>query len=82
MLPGWRDSSYYSDKERAALAWTEALTRVEQTRAPDEDWDLVEAAFEPVEQAWLTLAIGTINLWNRVQIGFRATHPTALHEVA
>lgn len=74
ILAGWRDSTLYSARERAALAWTEALTRVEKTGAPDEDWTVLEEAFNPSEIAWLSLAIGAINLWNRVQIGFRAPH--------
>lgn len=74
MLPAWRESLLYSDRERAALAWTEALTLVADTGAPDEDWARLEAVFTPDERAWLSLAIGAINLWNRVQVGFRATH--------
>lgn len=75
MLPAWRESSLYSERERAALAWTEALTLVAQTGAPDADYDLIKAVFSESEQANLTLAIGAINLWNRLQVGFRAAHP-------
>ena len=75
LLTGWRESSLYSERERAALAWTEALTRLAETGAPDADWALVEAAFDPTERAWLSLAIGAINVWNRLQVGFRAPHP-------
>lgn len=75
MLTAWRESSLYTPRERAALAWTEALTRVADTGAPDADWALVEDAFEPAERAWLSLAIGAINVWNRLQVGFRAAHP-------
>lgn len=78
MLPAWRESSLYSDRERAALVWTESLTRVADTGAPDADWALVEEAFTPDERAWLSLAIGAINVWNRVLVGFRAAHPTSL----
>lgn len=80
MLPAWRESSLYSERERAALAWTEALTRLPDTAAPDEDWFLVEAVFSEDERAWLSLAIGAINLWNRVQAGFRVPHPISLPE--
>ncbi|WP_237221903.1 hypothetical protein [Sinorhizobium meliloti] len=45
------------------------------TGAPDEDWALIEAAFTAEERSWLSLAISAINLWNRLQVGFRATHP-------
>jgi AhpD family alkylhydroperoxidase len=75
MLTAWRESSLYSPRERAALAWTEALTRLAETGAPDADWALVEAAFDPTERAWLSLAIGAINVWNRLQVGFRVPHP-------
>lgn len=78
MLPAWHESTLYSERERAALAWTEALTRVAETGAPDADWVLVEEAFTPDERAWLSLVIGAINIWNRVQVGFRAPHPTTL----
>lgn len=78
MLPAWRESPIYTPRERAALAWTEALTRLEQSGAPDADWQAVVAAFTEEERAWLSLAIGAINLWNRVQVGFRAAHPEDL----
>lgn len=78
MLPAWRESTLYSARERAALAWTEALTLVAETSAPDEDWARVEAAFTADERAWLSLSIGAINAWNRIQVGFRAPHATTL----
>jgi AhpD family alkylhydroperoxidase len=78
MLVAWRESPLYSPRERAALAWTEALTRLEQTGAPDADWQAVTEAFSEDERAWLSLAIGAINVWNRVQVGFRAAHATDL----
>nr|WP_240480237.1 carboxymuconolactone decarboxylase family protein [Enhygromyxa salina] len=78
MLTAWRESSLYLDRERAALAWTEALTLVAETGAPDEDWAAVEAAFTADERAWLSLAVGAINTWNRIQVGFRAAHPVAI----
>jgi AhpD family alkylhydroperoxidase len=75
MLDAWRESQLYSPRERAALAWTEALTRLADTRAPDADYELVKAEFTEAEQVNLTLAIGAINVWNRFQVGFRAAHP-------
>ncbi|MEI4474052.1 carboxymuconolactone decarboxylase family protein [Frigidibacter sp. MR17.24] len=78
MLPAWRESPLYSPRERAALAWTEALTRLPDSGAPDADWAEVEAAFDTDERAWLTIAIGAINLWNRVQAGLRVPHATTL----
>jgi alkylhydroperoxidase family enzyme len=65
----------YNERERAALTWTEALTRVAETGAPDADYDVFKRAFTESEQVNVTLLIGAINLWNRLQIGFRATHP-------
>jgi AhpD family alkylhydroperoxidase len=82
MLNAWRESSLYSDRERAALAWTEALTLLAKTGAPDADYDLIKAAFTESEQVNLTLAIGAINLWNRLQVGFRAAHPVDAADVA
>ncbi|MDH2328133.1 carboxymuconolactone decarboxylase family protein [Cereibacter sp. SYSU M97828] len=82
MLPAWRESPLYAPRERAALAWTEALTRVAETGAPDADWAEVQDAFTPDERAWLSLAIGAINLWNRVQIGFRSPHALDLPHAA
>lgn len=75
MLNAWRESSLYNDRERAALAWTEALTWLADTGAPDADYALVKAAFSDAEQVNLTLAIGSINAWNRLQVGFRVAHP-------
>jgi AhpD family alkylhydroperoxidase len=75
MLNAWRESSLYNERERAALAWTEALTRVSETGAPDADYEMVKSAFNETEQVYLTLAIGAINAWNRLQVGFRAAHP-------
>ena len=71
LLNGWRESTLYSERERAALAWTEALTRVSETHAPDEVYAQVKAQFSDAEQVALTYLIGSINVWNRLQIGFR-----------
>jgi AhpD family alkylhydroperoxidase len=75
MLDAWRESSLYTARERAALAWTEALTLVAETGAPDADYEALQGRFTESEQVHLTLAIGAINLWNRLQVGFRADHP-------
>ena len=74
LLDAWRDSPLFSARQRAALTWTESLTRVGKTHAPDADYDLLKAQFDDKEIAHLTMAIGAINLWNRVQIGLRAVH--------
>lgn len=77
LLDAWRESSLYTPRERAALAWTESLTLVSQTRAPDADYEMLTAEFSEREIVALTLLITTINSWNRVAIGFRSQHPTA-----
>ncbi|NIJ21645.1 AhpD family alkylhydroperoxidase [Sphingomonas naasensis] len=75
LLDAWRDSPAFTDRERAALNWTESLTRIGKTHAPDADYALLQSQFNETEIANLTLLIGAINLWNRVQIGLRAVHP-------
>lgn len=75
LLDAWRESSLYTDRERAALAWTEAVTNLVHTGAPDEDYALVQAQFTPEEQVKLTLAISLMNVWNRLAVGFRSQHP-------
>ncbi len=75
MVAAWRESPLFSDRERAALAWTEALTLVAQTRAPDADYDALRAQFSEAEMTRLGVAIGLINVWNRLMVGFRVPHP-------
>jgi len=75
LLNAWRESPLYTDRERAALAWTEALTLISDTHAPDEDYDAMRAQFSETEAVNLTTLIGAINAWNRIAIGFRAIHP-------
>src|SRR5690242_8099789 len=71
-LDAWRETPFYSARERAALAWTEALTLVAQTHAPDDVFGEARAQFSEKELADLTLAIVAINGWNRIAIGFRS----------
>jgi AhpD family alkylhydroperoxidase len=71
MLNVWRESHLYTERERAALAWTEAVTLVSQTGAPDEVYDEAREHFDDKEISDLTLAIAAINAWNRMAIGFR-----------
>ncbi|MCW3474527.1 carboxymuconolactone decarboxylase family protein [Limobrevibacterium gyesilva] len=71
MLSAWPESSLYSARERAALAWTEALTLVAESRAPDAAYDGLKGSFSDEEIVKLTLLITTINAWNRIAIGFR-----------
>ena len=75
LLDAWHESPLYTERERAALAWTDALTRISETHAPDADYQAVRARFSEEETVKLTLLIGTINAWNRIAIGFRAVHP-------
>ena len=75
LIDAWRDSPLYSDRERAALAWTEALTLLPQTRAPDDVYEGLKAQFSEEEQVKLTLLIVAINGWNRINVGFRSVHP-------
>lgn len=67
----WRESPFFSPRERAALAWTESLTRLAETHAPDEDYAQLATEFSERERVDLTLAINTINCWNRLAVGFR-----------
>ena len=72
LLDAWREAPVFTDRERAALTWTESLTRVADTHAPDADYTALKSQFSDAEIGNLTLLIGAINLWNRVQIGLRA----------
>lgn len=78
-LDAWRESPLYSARERAAIAWTEALTRMDR-RDMDEAYDLVAAAFTPEEQVRLNLLIGAINSFNRVNVGFGVVPPAAAED--
>ncbi|MAL01167.1 carboxymuconolactone decarboxylase family protein [Neopusillimonas maritima] len=75
LLSAWRESPLYSKRERAALEWTETLTLIAQTQVPDDAYALLNELFSAQEQVELTLAITTINAWNRFAVGFRAVHP-------
>ena len=71
-LDAWRESPYYTDRERAALAWTEAVTLIANSHASDEVYEEVRPHFNEEELADLTFAIATINVWNRLAISLRA----------
>lgn len=70
-LAAWRDSSFYDDRERAALALTDAVTILERTGVPDDVWDAVLEQFGEEGAANVLLAIGTINLWTRLNVATR-----------
>jgi AhpD family alkylhydroperoxidase len=75
-LDAWEECPYYTERERAALAWTESVTRVSETHVPDEVYDDVRTQFNEKELADLTIAIATINAWNRLAISGRTTPGT------
>ncbi|RVU39541.1 carboxymuconolactone decarboxylase family protein [Hwanghaeella grinnelliae] len=77
LLSAWRESSLYTDRERAALAWTESLTLVAETGAPDDVYEGLDPHFTDEEKVNLTMLIGAINVWNRISVGFRGQHPAA-----
>ena len=82
MLDAWRESPLFTDRERAALAWTESLTRIAKTHAPDADYELVKSQFSQGEIVALSILIGQINSWNRLQIAGRAVHPVQTAKAA
>ena len=84
-LSAWRETPFFTPRERAALAWTEALTNIQQGHASDEVYEEVRPAFTERELVSLTMAIAQINMWNRIAIGFRAepgTYQPAAHSTA
>jgi AhpD family alkylhydroperoxidase len=82
LLSAWRESTLYSDRERAALAWTEALTLVSKTNAPDDTYEAVHQQFSDDELVHLTLLIAQTNAWNRINIGFRRASPAEKKKAA
>ena len=70
-LSAWREAPYYSERERAALAWAEAVTLISQTHASDEEYEAARAQFGEEELVKLTMAVIAINGWNRLAIAFR-----------
>lgn len=71
VLAAWREAPFYSERERAALEWCEALTLISETNAPDESYDKLKDLFSSEEIVELTFAIIAINSWNRLAVGFR-----------
>ncbi|HXW70589.1 MAG TPA: carboxymuconolactone decarboxylase family protein [Methylocella sp.] len=82
LLDAWRESALYTERERAALAWTESLTRIAETHAPDTDFNAVRRHFSDDELVALSIAIAMINAWNRLAIGARAQHPSDVPKAA
>lgn len=81
-LDAWREAPFYSDRERAALAWAEAVTLVTEGHVPDEVYDEARKQFSEEELVNLTLAVVTINGWNRLSIAFRSEAGTYQPQVA
>jgi AhpD family alkylhydroperoxidase len=81
-LNAWRETPFFTDRERAALEWTEAVTRVGDTHVPDEIYERVAAEFDESELVALTFGVIVINSWNRLAVSFRAPvgsyHPKAV----
>ena len=75
-LSAWRETPFFTDRERAALAWTEAVTRVGESHVPDEVYEQVRRRFGEKELVDLTVAIVAINGWNRLAISFRTVPGT------
>ena len=79
MIAAWRDAPFYTDRERAALAWAEAVTKLTDNNVSDEVYDEASQQFTETELIDLTLAITTINTYNRINIAFRT--PAGGYEV-
>lgn len=74
----WREAAVFDARERAVLGWVDALTNLSQKGAPDDEFLALRNHFTDAEIAKLSVAIGTINIWNRLAVGFRAQHPIDL----
>jgi AhpD family alkylhydroperoxidase len=75
LLNAWHDSKLYTDRERAALAWAESLTKIAENHAPDGVYEEARSAFSEDELVALSIGVAMINAWNRLAIGFRLQHP-------
>src|SRR4029077_18213080 len=82
LLDAWREAPVYTDRERAALAWTEAVTLISETHAPDDVYEAARAQFSETEMVNLTMLVGAINAWNRIAISFRAIPPVKVKAAA
>lgn len=77
LLNAWREAPHFTERERAALGWTEALTHIAPDGVPDEVYAPFEEQFTEDEQVQITLLIGAINAFNRVNVGFRVRPPVS-----
>ncbi|KRB50698.1 alkylhydroperoxidase [Rhizobium sp. Root708] len=74
LMSVWHEALVYDAKERALLAWVDAVTNISKTGAPDSDFEALKAHFSETEMTLITVAIGTINVWNRLAVSFRVPH--------
>ena len=81
LLAVWREAGVFSDREKAALQWTELLTRLSEHHVTDADYAAVSHHFAPSELAWLSTAIGVINIWNRIAAPFQYAPPIPRHPI-
>lgn len=75
LMSVWWESPVYDDRERALLGWVDAVTKVAESGIPDSAYEPLKAHFSDQEMVNITLAIGAINIWNRLAVGFRSQHP-------
>ena len=81
LLAAWREAGIFSEREKAALAWAELLTRLSEHHVTDEDYAAVSAHFSGSELAWLSAAVAVINTWNRIAAPFQYTPPIPRHPI-
>jgi AhpD family alkylhydroperoxidase len=82
LLSGWRDAPVYSARERVALEWTEALTLIAGRTVPDDLYQRAREHFSESELANLTIAVGLINVWNRINVAFHTDFSSVPHFAA
>lgn len=75
LVSTWHEATVYSEAERAVLAFTDSLTLLAQTRAPDADYEALRRHFSESDIAKMIMVIGAINVWNRIAVGTRKQHP-------
>lgn len=79
LLAAWRESSLFNEQERAALAWSEAVTRVSEGPVSDDVYSMALEHFTEAELVRLTVAVAAINVWNRFGVGFQLEHPRGIN---
>ena len=75
LVSAWKESPLFSDRERAAFAYTDAVTKIADQGVPDALWEATRQYFSEEELTKLTIAIGMINIWNRICVSFHVLHP-------